>query len=79
MSLGHEFTKEAQNKVIGAFSRHKISLHMDDGWMGGCSEVAYDDCINYNSPMDFIDSSYGGVFDDWRHIDLTVFHRGDNL
>jgi hypothetical protein len=36
---GHSFKKLAQIDVILQFARHKISLHIDTGWMGGGEEV----------------------------------------
>jgi len=42
---GHEMSNEAVAKVLWAFARHGIALHIDRGEMGGGNEITYDDSL----------------------------------
>ena len=74
-SLPYTFPKESQYLLFNAFARHNITLHIDDGSMGGGGElVPYSEIISGNA-MDSIRSKY---FLHWgsRNWRRGVFHYG---
>ncbi|RLF72686.1 MAG: hypothetical protein DRN35_00185, partial [Thermoplasmata archaeon] len=47
---GHRMEERPQNLVIRAFGRHDITLHIDDGCMGGGGNIGrHDDYVDYNT------------------------------
>jgi hypothetical protein len=69
---GHKFNRGAQAKVIIAFAEHNITLHIDDGWMGGGNEV---------SDVDYVDTWWNsGIsghvnFDQYYANNFSIEHR----
>jgi len=53
---GHRMEERPRNLVIRALGRHDITLHIDDGYMGGGEAIEHDSDI---SMSDFTDYSYG--------------------
>ncbi|RLF73991.1 MAG: hypothetical protein DRN55_01570 [Thermoplasmata archaeon] len=45
--MGHRMEETPQNLVIRAFGRHDITLHIDDGCMGGGEIVPHKDVIRF--------------------------------
>ena len=60
---GHRMEETAQNLVIRAFGRHDITLHIDDGCMGGGTKIDYDGKLSYSE----IDDIYANKFATSRH------------
>jgi len=66
---GHEMIDEAVAKVLWAFARHGIALHIDRGEMGGGSQVTHEDTIRFTHDNDDDDRNGNpdspGLWDDF--------------
>jgi len=71
---GHRMEETAQNLVIRAFGRHNITLHIDDGCMGGGEAITMTDDIKELDWQDeFLDLKWGDGYtiNNWRNNDVT--------
>jgi hypothetical protein len=60
---GHQLREDAKRKVIDAFARYNIRLHIDTGEMGGGEEIEHDDFLTSAEA----DTIYDNEFSTHRH------------
>jgi hypothetical protein len=53
MNASYGLTEKKKQRMIEAFARHNITLHIDDGWMGGSDVITHEEYVNYATLVDF--------------------------
>ncbi len=52
MNASYGLTEKKKKQMTAAFAAHNISLHIDDGGMGGSDVIPHERCVNYASLVD---------------------------